>query len=461
MKIGPGGLLGIGVAALASVAIVLTLSFGGGDRMCRGVTVSGVSVGGLTKAEAADAIRSWAERRATTRITLTALDTRWSGTLADFGARVEWCKALDRAFDLGRGGNVFRRMVCVLTPVGSGKRIRVGITADDAAVERTIGEIAASINRPHRDARIRIVDGRLEVRQDSWGIRLDAKKAASVVSRALVGNRLVVPLPIEPDKPEVTSEDAAGIDTLLARFTTSFNPQRRDRTHNLELAAGTIDGVILKPGQEFSYNAFVGPRLLDRGYREAPIFIKGKLEPGVGGGVCQVSSTLYNSALFAGLNIIERHPHSRTVPYVHAGRDATVAYGLQDFRFENSNPSSVAVLTNVTGSRLTVDIYGAAEDKKKIEIFTSRAKHVAAGTKTVIDKSLAPGQKKVLDKGADGISVIVYRKVAAPDGSVTTEVVSRDRYPAQKTIIAVGPSAAPPRPAVTDIPVSLDSQSDR
>ena len=134
--------------------------------------------------------------------------------------------------------------------------------------------------------------------------------SALAVTRALIAGKLSVPLPVVADKPNIVAADAAHVDTLLARYVTVYNAGKEDRTHNLTLAAKTIDGVILKPGDEFSVNDAVGPRLEDRGFREAPIFIKGKLEPGLGGGVCQVSSTLYNAVLLAGLKVLAGSHHS-------------------------------------------------------------------------------------------------------------------------------------------------------
>ncbi|MEN6355802.1 MAG: VanW family protein [Armatimonadota bacterium] len=422
-----------------AAALAKTLSFGAGDHICKGVTISGVSVSGLSRAQAEKVMRAWAAKRADRRITLAALDLRWIGSVADFGAQVKWKESVGKAFEVGRKGNIINRMICVLTPTGAGKRINAWIALDRNEIEKTVAKVAKSVNRPHKDARIKVIAGHLEVEQDSIGIELDERSAASIISNAMRSDKMVVTLPVVSDKPDVTAEEARGIDTLLARFTTPFNPGKIDRTHNLTLAARSINGVILKPGQEFSYNDVVGPRALGRGFRNAPIFVKGKLEPGVGGGICQVSTTLYNAVLLSGMHIVERHPHSRTVPYVGAGRDATVAYGLRDFRFENSDSSPVCILTSISRGNITVDLYGSSQDKKSVRIYTGPVKYSPPKpAETVTDPTLAPGAHKVTDKGARGVRVTVYRKISQPDGRDITEVVSNDRYPPQAKIIAVG-----------------------
>lgn len=435
----------IALIIVIPIAAVLakTLSFSASDRICKGVTISGVSVSGLSLMQAEKLMHAWAVKKADRRITLTALDSRWVGSAADFGAQVKWKESVRQAFEVGRDGNIIGRMINVLNPTGAGKRIKTRIVLDRNEIEKTVAKVAKKVNRPHKDAKIRVVDGRLEVEQDSIGIELDERRAASIVSNALKSEQMLVSLPVVSDKPDVTAEDARGIDTLLARFTTPFNPGKTDRTHNLVLASRSINGVILKPGQEFSYNDAVGPRVLGRGFRNAPIFVKGKLEPGVGGGICQVSSTLYNAVLLAGMQIVERHPHSRTVPYVGAGRDATVAYGLRDFKFENSNSSPVCILTSISRGNITVDLYGAAQDKKLVRIYTGPVKYTPAKpAETVVDPTLPPGAQKVEDKGARGVRVTVYRKISQPNGRDTTEVVSSDCYPPQAKIIAVGRAKA-------------------
>lgn len=427
------------VAIPVLVGTVSVVRFGSSDRICEGVTVSGVAIGGLPKSAASQTLQSWARDRLAHEITLTALDTRWSGTVAGFGTRIDWQHALDKAYAVGRNGSVIERAICTMSSGGKGKRIKAPIVMNQVVLEKTLAKVAKAVNRPHKDARLKVVDGRLEITPDSCGIKLNEKRAVKVISDAMGAGNQIVPLPVAVDRPDVTAEDAKAIDTLLARYTTPFNSGNRSRTHNLTLAAHAIDGVVLRQGGEFSYNDIVGPRVTERGYKNAIVFVRGKMEEGVGGGICQVSSTLYNSVLLAGLDVTARRPHSRTVPYVTPGRDATVAYGLQDFRFKNSNSSAVGLISTVKGSRLTVDIYGSAKDKKNIEIFTSKAKYSPFGEKTITDASLSPGARKVVDKGSSGVSVIVYRKVTDASGKSVTEVVSRDKYAAQARIVAVGP----------------------
>ncbi|MBQ3198768.1 MAG: VanW family protein [Firmicutes bacterium] len=147
---------------------------------------------------------------------------------------------------------------------------------------------------------------------------------------------------------------------LLATATTLFDPAEINRCQNILLAAGALHGLVIAPGEEFSFNTSVGPRTADRGYRTAIVFIDEKAVPGIGGGVCQVSTTVYQAALQAGLTVTERHPHSLPVNYAPAHRDATVAWGALDLRWRNDFDHPVQLACHIKDGSLTVKIYQIA-----------------------------------------------------------------------------------------------------
>jgi hypothetical protein len=142
----------------------------------------------------------------------------------------------------------------------------------------------------------------------------------------------------------------------IGSFTTTFDPNKVSRTTNLKLAANAINNRKIAPGEVFSFNKTVGPRIPERGYKKAIIFMNKQEVEGYGGGVCQVSTTLYNAVLKTGLPIVERHMHSLPVSYIAKGRDATVSYGSADFRFKNNTKSTIIIRTQVQGGKLTVEL---------------------------------------------------------------------------------------------------------
>ncbi|MCX8052833.1 MAG: VanW family protein [Armatimonadetes bacterium] len=397
--------LAVVIVVSAVVAFGLTISFGRSGRVCRDVVVSGIRLGGLTRSQAKAKIGQWAAERVKRPVTLTALDARWTGTVAELGGHVDIRGTLNRAMAVGRQGNIFHRAVCVLTPWGSGKRFGARLVTDNTRLRKTIAELAYKIDRPHKDARLFVVKDRLEIKPEGFGIKVNQDKAVLMVSRALSSGLSVIGLPIEVDKPDVTTEDAAKIDTLLSRFTTSFNPAKRGRTHNLRLAANAINGIVLKPGMRFSTNEAVGPRLMSRGFQAAPIFVRGKLEEGLGGGVCQVSTTLYNAVLLAGLNVKKRGHHARPVKYVAPGRDATVVWGYVDLVFANDRDFPIYIQGEVKGRRLIFRIFGR-KDFDEIRVF-SDVERKADGT--IIAKTY-----RAIKKGDDNLTELISTDIYKP-----------------------------------------------
>ncbi|MGQ9456058.1 MAG: VanW family protein [Armatimonadota bacterium] len=426
------------VAIFIVFVLVKVTVFEHSGKICRDVAVSGNRIGGLDRNSARAVIESWARRLLKRHVTLVALDLRQNWTFLDLGVRVPVDELLDRAYMVGREGGIVSRFICVATPWGANKRINVDLHFDKNVLRKRVVSIAAIVDRAPKNARLKVVAGRLQVVPEQFGFKIDREQAVNLIKRRIIDGALTVSLPIVVNKPAVTVADAVQITTLLSSYTTSFNPAKVERTHNLQLAAEAINGVVVKPGMVFSANETIGPRLVARGFKPAQIFVRGKLEEGIGGGVCQVSSTLYNAVLLAGLKVLERSHHSRVVPYVAPGRDATVVYGLVDFKFRNSNSAPIGIIAQIRGSRLTVSIYGSPADKRVVKVYTSIVRRIPAGVRIVKDPSLLSGFRRIIDKGASGVFVIVYRTITHGDGRTVSEVVSRDRYLPQDTIVAVG-----------------------
>jgi vancomycin resistance protein YoaR len=182
------------------------------------------------------------------------------------------------------------------------------------------------------------------------------------------------------------------------------------------------------PGQEFSYNKVVGERSLERGFQIAKVYQSGKVVDGLGGGICQTSSTLYNAVLYADLEITERRNHSLPVSYVNLGRDATVVYGTTDFRFKNNQKTPIKIDAKASGGVLTVKILGFEDDNKKITLKTETVQ-VRPFTETIIQDTTIPvGSTQITQKGSNGYIVKTY-KITTIDG-VTSEpkLISTDTY---------------------------------
>lgn len=217
-----------------------------------------------------------------------------------------------------------------------------------------------------------------------------------------------------------------------------------NRAHNVALAAKLLDGAVIEPGETLSFNDTVGERSAERGFRNAPVIANGRIRQGLGGGVCQVSTTLHLAALTTGLEIVEHRTHSRTSSYAAAGLDATVAWGTIDYVVRNPYAFPITVRAFAADGVMRVELEGT--DLPELEIGTSKLRDLPIRDRVVIDESLAPGERVVEREGRAGSVIRITR--TAEDG---TREVFRERYPSAPRIVRVG--AAPAVDAPVDAPV--------
>lgn len=239
-------------------------------------------------------------------------------------------------------------------------------------------------------------------------------------------------------KPEVTI-DQIGTEAFperLSIFTTRYDASNTNRTTNLRLACEKINGKVLLAGETFSYNKTVGERTIAAGYKEAKIYSAGEVVDGLGGGICQISSTLYNAAVLANLEIVERRNHQFVTSYLPAGRDATVVYGLTDFKFKNTRKYPIRIIANVKSGIATIEMYGIKEDEEyTISIDTRTVGTTPYTTKYEDDASLAPGAEVVKQNGANGLQTETYITKSLDGKVVSRSLLSKDTYtPMQKII---------------------------
>ncbi|MDO8588094.1 MAG: VanW family protein [Armatimonadota bacterium] len=418
-----------------SGAVITTLR---SDSIAAGVSVAGVDVSGLTMREARQRLSPIVKQIRARPITLSADGREWRVGLRDLGMSPDLDATIEKARAIGRGGNWAGRFIARWFRGGSGKNLDISIAFDLSRLDRGLSDIARSVERKHKDAKLRFAGGRITVEPEQPGVKVDVGRCARDIS-ALSWRDEPIELGLVEDKPDVTAADLRRIDGPLSSYTTRFPAWRANRTHNIHLAVRTLDGAVVKPGEVFSFNETVGPRLKKLGYLDAPVFRNGELEPGTGGGVCQLSSTAYNAALLADLRILRRSHHSGSVPYVPLGRDATVAYGLVDLKFRNTTAAPVYIAAGIKGNRLTVTIYGSSAFKREVVITGVGARRVPHGTITYQDPSLPPGARVVKRSGHSGFSISTYRTVKENGVAIRRERISHDVYRPLHTKVAVGP----------------------
>ena len=267
------------------------------------------------------------------------------------------------------------------------------------------------------------------------GVDFDINKVQNTIDENPLQEEYIVKL--DYYTPEVTTDDLGmeAFPDLLATYSTRYDASNTNRTTNLRLASNKINGTVIMPGEVFSYNKVVGKRTIAAGYKNAEIFSEGQVVDGLGGGICQVSSTLYNAALYADMTMTSRTNHMFVPSYVKAGRDATVVWGSIDFKFKNERDYPIKIESSVSGGVCTVSFYGLRRQTEyDIEIETDFIRTIKYTTKYDYDSNKKAGT--VLQGGANGSVVDAYRVYYLNGQFVKREKLSRDTYDAQARIIA-------------------------
>jgi len=336
-------------------------------------------------------------------------------------------------------------------PSAGAARVRIGGPAADAWLRR----LGRRVEKPARDATFAVAGANVRIVPDRPGVRLDAVAAAGAVLRAALHTlpaRRVATLPVEPEQAKLTTAKARamGIVGLVSSYTTEYGGVP-NRIHNVQLVAHLVDDKLIAPNEEFSFNKTTGERNAAKGFLVAPVIVNGELTTGLGGGVCQVSTTVFNAAFDAGLKITARTNHALYISHYPQGRDATVDYPDVDLRFVNDTGHWLLLRTFVEPSSLTVSLYGAPTHRKVDSTTAPLVVHGKIPVKKKVDKTLKPGEKVVDDPGEPAMTTSVTRDVYAADGKLLYHDVWYSAYRPSPELVRVGPKKkkARTKPATT------------
>ena len=257
-----------------------------------------------------------------------------------------------------------------------------------------------------------------------------------------------IPLKITKPKKTINNLGEEAFPDLLATFSTRFDGSNYNRNINIKLAAKKVNGTVILPGEKFSFNTIVGSRTIEAGFKEGTAYVGGKVVPDVGGGVCQVSSTIYNTALLANMQIVERSNHMFTTGYVAASRDATVYYGSLDFIFKNSRKYPIKMVASANGGVCKVSIYGIKEEKEYEVVIQSKiTSYINPTTIYKEDSSLEEGKEVVEQTAITGCRSEGYKILKLNGKIVSQELLSKDTYKSRNKIVRRGTKKVATTPA--------------
>lgn len=248
-------------------------------------------------------------------------------------------------------------------------------------------------------------------------------------------------IPLKVLSPSVTTNQIGkeAFPDLLATYSTTYSTANVNRSTNISLASQKVNGTVVMPGEIFSYNTTVGQRTAAAGFKTAAVYSGGEVTTGIGGGICQVSSTLYNAVLLSNLEIVERYNHGFNPGYVPAGRDATVSWGGPDFKFKNTRDYPIKIVCSASKGKIDFQIYGLKQENEyTVEIQSYITRYISYSTIQKEDNTLPIGETKVLQNGSNGCKSVAYRILKSNGEVVSKTLLSQDTYNPHNKIVAVG-----------------------
>lgn len=326
------------------------------------------------------------------------------------------------------------------TAVPGSERMMLEAYIDSAEASKTVTPKVGTAGRSAKDAEFQVSNGAVQIVPSQDGVGPDIEALATEMTTVLTSDETrSVALRTMRVQPEVTTEDAQamGISGRISTYTTTYDAGNAPRVNNIHTLADALDGTLIEPGGTFSFNGTIGPRTAEKGYQEAPAIVNGQLVPQLGGGICQVGTTIFNSVFESGLPVVERKNHSFYISHYPKGRDATVSWGGPDFKFKNDTEHWILIATGYSNSSLTISLYGT-DPGYEVSASTGAWYDVTPhAVREVQDPSMPAGSRVVEDSGVDGRKIVVTRTVTK-NGEVVREDRFTSVYKAKEEVVRVG-----------------------
>lgn len=387
-----------------------------------GSSIDDLNLAGISPLEAEEKIKSWAQDKLEQNLFLVYNETEIQSSLDELGVTLDFKKTWE---DLSKN---------------PGRKISSIVEIDSVKANQALQEKLSQFSRAAVDATYTMDKDQFLITPAVPGRAIQADAILNEIrgrSFASLPKRISVTVVDIPAALPTETLKTLAFDGVIGEFTTKFNVNDKNRTVNLLAASSKMDKSVLKPGDTLSFNDTIGPRTAETGFKDAYIIINNEYVQGIGGGICQVSSTLYSAAVLANLSIVERAPHAVAVAYIPLGQDATVNYPNLDLKLRNDTQSLIYIRTEVKSGSLTVRLYGkktgnAVRFEQQIE------KETEFDTVRKVDGSLPPGTVVQDQRGSKGYSVKTWKIVKDAAGKETKQLLSRDEYAPTNKILRVG-----------------------
>ena len=384
-------------------------------KILPGTTVSDLDLGGMTKEEAEQAITDKVNRSS---LVLTAENKEVSIDLAKTKAEYDVGKTADKAYALGREGGFFDNFKKARASKKDGTAVKFDVSISDEDAEQIVKKNEKKFNCSPKNAKIRPKNGKGVIIDEQIGLKINREESVKAVKKALrswKGTKAVCELSAEKKQPKYTAKDFEGMTDILGKYSTEFDRGYYGRVKNLENGTNKISDTVLQPDKQLSVYEMTSPYDADNGYYRAGTYVGDETIESYGGGMCQVSTTLYNAVIRAELEIVERESHSRTVHYVPLSADAAISGTEKDLKFKNNLKDPVYIYGHVDADDGDMAFYIFGKEtrasNRKIE-FETRVLSVSTPTEKVTkDKTLEEGKRRVESYGQTGYTAELWKIV--------------------------------------------------
>lgn len=433
---------------VAGVVIAVCIAGFGGffaaqQKAASMVTLDGQSVQGWSDDELEQYLSAHTRQIHGKKIEITGKDIDETISLDDLHVDFDRERIQDELYLIGRTGSPVHRVAEVITTLRFGKDVPLSIKVDEDTLNDTIERIYTTYNQEAKDAYAEpnADNTTVTIHKEKDRIVIDTDALRSQIDSQLhAGTTAPLEAPIQSrEEAAVKKDDLKSIDTVLSYYTTHFDDSNTDRNDNIILAQKKLNHALVPAQKDFSFNKYIGARTHENGYKDAPVYFDNKLVPDAGGGVCQVSTTLFNAVLRAGLFIASRSPHFAPAAYVPVGMDATVADDSLDFAFTNPFQHPVYVYTVAGENSITTYILGNHADTCTVTFQTTNLQNLPHRVIRKHDDTAAADKQE--QEGYDGHDITIHRTVAYTDGDHYSDDIISHYAPNTEIITTNGPAS--------------------
>ncbi len=337
----------------------------------RNVSINNIDVSGLTKSDATELLENKFKLE---DLKIHYKDKIWKEKFSNLGFYYDIKKAVDDAYDIGRADTILNNTIDIIgLYIGSNQDVHMGYVKDNDKLKSVIKRISEYIDSEPVQAVIDANRGKIKIKAGKDGKRVKQeelfKNIENTISNSSI-NSIDVDIPIDTISPKLKYNQLKNINGMIAVYETRYPIKNISRSHNIAVTANKLDKQLIMPNQEISFLKILGDVTVAQGFSRATIIVNNKFVDGVGGGVCQVSTTLYNAVLESGLTVKERTHHSLPVHYVPLGRDATVAEGAPDLKYKNEYDFPVYIRMYASNGIMRTEVYGDTTRARNIKIYS-------------------------------------------------------------------------------------------